>query len=59
MLISKSKMPMLINCIDIVLSLDEDQPEGEKELLRQIHDKCTLCLHGDASFLEIEVSYTI
>lgn len=57
MLIPKSKMPMLIDDMDILLGQYEDRPEGEEELIRQIRDRCTLCLHGDARFLEIDVKY--
>ena len=57
MLIPKSRMPILINALDLLLAQDEDRPEGEEELVKQICDKCSLCLHGDAQFLEINVRY--
>ena len=50
-------MPILINALDLLLAQDEDRPEGEEELIKQICDKCSLCLHGDATFLEIDVLY--
>lgn len=57
MLIPKSKMPILINALDLLLAQDEDRPEGEEDLVKQIRDRCALCLHGDAPFLEVDVSY--
>lgn len=57
MLISKSKMPILINALDLLLAQDEDRPEGEEELVKQIRDRCSLCLHGDAPFLKVEVAH--
>lgn len=48
---------MLINALDLLLAQYEDRPEGEEELLKQIHDRCSLCQHGDASFLKVEVAY--
>lgn len=48
---------MLVNALDLLLALDEDRPDGEEELIKQIRDRCSLCQHGDASFLKVEVSY--
>ena len=65
MFIPKNKMPMLVKVIDLALEIDEYDPpvdfeisEEDKEILRNIHDRITLCQHGDAPFLEIEVCYS-
>ena len=57
MFIPKSKMPLLIKELDLLLSIDEDRPEDAEELIKQIRDRAALCQHGDAPFLEIEVCY--
>lgn len=55
--IPKSKMPMLIKELDLLLSIDEDRPEGAEELIKQIHDRASLVLQGDANFLTVEAYY--
>ena len=57
MFIPKSKMPLLIKELDLLLSLDEDRPPEVEEMIKQIRDRAALCQHGDANFLEIEVYY--
>ena len=56
MRIPKSKMPTLINLLDILLSYDW-LTDGEREMLAQMHDKASLCQHGDGTALDIEVYY--
>ena len=34
-------------------SLDDD----EREIINQMHDRASLCQHGDGNFLEVEVCY--
>lgn len=65
MFIPKSKMPMLVKVIDLALEIDKYDPpvdfeisEEDKAILRNIHDRITLCQQGDAPFLEIEVCYS-
>jgi hypothetical protein len=59
MFIPKSKMPLLSACIEAIFdsplghSLDED----DIEIIGQISDKISLCQHGDANFLEVDVCY--
>ena len=57
MMIPKSKMPELIEELDLLLALDEDRPPEREEMIKQIRDRASLCQHGDANFLEIEVFY--
>lgn len=64
MFIPKSKMPMLVKAIDLALEIDKYDPpvdfeisEEDKEILRNIRDRVTLCQHGDGNFLWIEVYY--
>ena len=57
MFIPKSKMPILIGELDLLLSLDEDRPPEVEEMIKQIRDRAALCQHGDGNFLEIEVCY--
>jgi hypothetical protein len=56
MFIPKSKMNLVIKAINTAIQYGNLNIE-EKELLYQIHDQASLCLHGDANFLEIEVYY--
>ncbi len=57
MFIPKNKMPMLVDELDLLLSLEEDRSPEMEELIKQIRDRAVLCLHGDANFLEIDVFY--
>lgn len=56
MFISKSQMYVVIRAIDTAIQYGNLTIE-EKELLYQIHDRASLCQHGDAPWLEIEVCY--
>ena len=66
MFIPKIKMPDFIKTVEFILAasdgsqgspIDLKLSEEEKEMWRQIHDRATLCMHGDANFLEVEVFY--
>lgn len=61
MRIPKSKMPAIMRAIGFVLDEhpepDEFFNEEELELIRQMHDRASLCQHGDATALDIEVFY--
>lgn len=66
MMIPKSKMPMLLKSLQFVIDVAEEKydppidfelTKEDLELVKQIHDRAALCLHGDAPFLEIEVCY--
>ena len=60
MFIPKSKMSLIME----LLSAGLDSPfghsldDGERETINQLHDKASLCQHGDAPFLEIDVCYS-
>ena len=61
MFIPKSKMPKLLSVLGFVL---DEHPEPDEffdaetlEMVKQIHDRASLCQHGDANFLEVEVYY--
>ena len=62
MLIPKNQMPAFITMLDFYLDVYKDGPtilvkEEDLEMIRRVHDRAALCLHGDANFLEIEVFY--
>jgi hypothetical protein len=61
MFIPKSKMPRIISILGFVLDehpkSDELFSEEDLELVRQIHDRATLCQHGDGTGLDINVRY--
>ena len=62
MFIPKSKMPALLEMLSFYLDVYRDGPtilvkEEDLEMIRQIHDKASLCQHGDANFLQVEVCY--
>ena len=56
MFIPKSKMNTILDAIAVALA-NENWETEEMELLAQIADRASLCQHGDANFLEIEVFY--
>lgn len=58
MFIPKSRMPFITDMLDDYLDGrgHELSPE-DIELVHQIRDRASLCQHGDAPFLEIEVCY--
>lgn len=61
MVIPKSRMLSIMKMIGFVLDEHPEPDEffdaEELELFRQIHDRASLCHHGDGTGLEIEVSY--
>jgi len=59
MFIPKSKMPFLSACIEAIYDspLGHGFDEEDVELIAQLSDKISLCQHGDAPFLEIDVCY--
>lgn len=59
MFIPKSKMPLLNACIEAIFDspLGHGLDEEDIEIISQISDKISLCQHGDANFLEVEVCY--
>jgi hypothetical protein len=56
MIISKNKVKLVIDAISVALN-NENWIEEEQEILKQISDRASLCLHGDATGLEIDVVY--
>lgn len=60
MYIPKSKMPFLSACIEAIYDspLGHGFDEKDVEIISQISDLVSLCQHGDAPFLEIEVCYS-
>ena len=56
MLIPKNKVKLVIDAVAVALNNENWQPE-EEELLKQMSDRASLCLHGDGTFLEIDVIY--
>ena len=56
MFIPKSRMHIVLNAITIAKK-NANWNREEEEILNQIHDRASLCQHGDANFLEIEVYY--
>lgn len=56
MLIPKNRTNVVVDAIAVALN-NENWTGEEEELLKQISDRASLCLHGDGNFLEIEVRY--
>lgn len=55
MWIPKSDMPLLIEELNLLLSIGEDRPEGAEKLIKQILNQAVSCQEGNCTHLAVEL----